>query len=141
MQIYIYIIALLFLAGCSGSRSESSVDLSSLFGKEETEAITPAVEAARKEGIDTYGPLPPDTVFLRASRGQFDVAVAMYHDQGHIPVKMLGFEAGVNATVGLPIIRTSVDHGVAFGKAGEGRANPQSMVDAIKLAIRLAGKR
>src|SRR3990172_3630270 len=112
-----------------------------LFGKEETEAITPAVEAARKEGIDTYGPLPPDTVFLRASRGQFDVAVAMYHDQGHIPVKMLGFEAGVNATVGLPIIRTSVDHGTGFGRAGQGRADESSMVEAIKLAVMMAAAR
>jgi 4-hydroxythreonine-4-phosphate dehydrogenase len=112
-----------------------------LFGREEIEGIAPAIEAARKEGIDAYGPLPPDTVFLRASRGQFDIVVAMYHDQGHIPIKMLGFEAGVNATVGLPIIRTSVDHGTAYGRAGQGRADPTSMIEAIKLAVMMARAR
>jgi 4-hydroxy-L-threonine phosphate dehydrogenase PdxA len=85
-------------------------------------------------GLDVTGPLPPDTVFLRASTGEFDVAIAMYHDQGHIPMKMVGFDRGVNVTLGLPITRTSVDHGTVFGKAGKGTARPQSMIESIKLA-------
>jgi len=106
-----------------------------LFGNEEREQILPAVEAARASGLNVTGPLPPDTVFLRASRGEFDAVIAMYHDQGHIPMKMVGFEEGVNVTLGLPIIRTSVDHGTVFGKAGKGTANPRSMIEAIKLAV------
>ncbi len=113
-----------------------------LFGTEEIEFITPAVEQARAEGIDATGPWPPDTIFFRAaSRKEFDIVVAMYHDQGHIAVKMLGFEAGVNTTAGLSIIRTSVDHGTAFGRAGQWRADAGSMVEAVKLAARLAIER
>jgi len=121
-----------------------------LFGKEEIEEIIPAVESARREGLNVTGPLPADTVFIRAKGGEFDIVVAMYHDQGHIPIKMLGLEwdeakkrwvsvGGVNITVGLPIIRTSVDHGTAYGKAGrrEGTANPQSLIEAIKTAAKL----
>jgi len=105
-----------------------------LFGDEEEKHIIPAIEAAIEMGLNVRGPLPPDTAFLRAYRGEFDLVVAMYHDQGHIPIKMVGFEKGVNVTLGLPIIRTSVDHGTVFGKAGKGTANPISMVEAIKLA-------
>lgn len=113
-----------------------------LFGTEEIEHIAPAVEAARAEGIDATGPWPGDTVFYRASsRDEFDIVVAMYHDQGHIAVKMLGFEAGVNTTAGLPIIRTSVDHGTAFRRAGQWRAHPGSMIEAIKLGAELAVQR
>ncbi|MFC2013010.1 4-hydroxythreonine-4-phosphate dehydrogenase PdxA [Chloroflexota bacterium] len=110
-----------------------------LFGSEEAERIIPAIETAREEGLNVTGPLPPDTVFLRASRGEFDAALAMYHDQGHIPIKMLAFDEGVNVTLGLPIIRTSVDHGTVFGKAGKGTANPRSMIESIKLADRMSG--
>ncbi|MFW6151314.1 MAG: 4-hydroxythreonine-4-phosphate dehydrogenase PdxA [Chloroflexota bacterium] len=105
-----------------------------LFGNEEAEAIVPAVEAARDRGLSVRGPLPPDTVFLRALGKEFDAAIAMYHDQGHIPMKMVGFDQGVNVTLGLPILRTSVDHGTVFGKAGKGTARPQSLIEAIKLA-------
>lgn len=105
-----------------------------LFGSEEQTQILPAIEQARASGLKVTGPLPPDTVFLRTLRGQYDVAIAMYHDQGHIPLKMAGFEEGVNVTLGLPIIRTSVDHGTVFGKAGKGTANPRSLIEAIKLA-------
>jgi len=109
-----------------------------LFGREEREEIGPAVETARTEGIDVLGPFPPDTLFYRASRGEFDFVVAMYHDQGHIPVKLRGFDRGVNVTVGLPIIRTSVDHGTAFDIAGKGTASHRSLLEAIRLAIRMA---
>jgi 4-hydroxythreonine-4-phosphate dehydrogenase len=123
-----------------------------LFGDEEKNEITPAIEEARSKGWNVEGPVPPDTVFTKMKGKQYDAVVAMYHDQGHIAVKLVGFSmkpggkewdkmSGINMTLGLPIIRTSVDHGVAFGKAGEGRANPQSMVDAIKLAIQLAKKK
>lgn len=112
-----------------------------LFGTEEIDSIRPAVEEARSDGVDATGPWPGDTIFYRASRGEFDIVVAMYHDQGHIPVKMLGFEAGVNTTAGLPIIRTSVDHGTAFDIAGRGRANAGSMIEAVKLASQLARER
>jgi len=105
-----------------------------LFGDEEIKYIAPAIEAARREGMTVVGPLPPDSVFLRTSEGQFDAAVAMYHDQGHIALKMLGITQGVNVTLGLPIIRTSVDHGTNFGKAGKGTADPASLILAIKLA-------
>lgn len=121
-----------------------------LFGREDDEEIAPAVAEGRQAGIDVDGPLPADTVFSKMAGGMYDLVVVMYHDQGHIPTKLIGFKyddktgtwgsmAGVNVTVGLPVIRTSVDHGTAFGKAGEGRANPQSMVEAIRLAARLAG--
>ena len=110
-----------------------------LFGYgEEATKIAPGVEAARDSGIDARGPLPADTLFFLAGRGDFDLVVAMYHDQGHGPVKVLGIEAGVNITVGLPVIRTSVDHGTAFDIAGTGRADPASMVEALRQAAELA---
>jgi 4-hydroxythreonine-4-phosphate dehydrogenase len=112
-----------------------------LFGNEEIDQIKPAIDEARQDGVDASGPWPGDTIFYRASRGEFDVVVAMYHDQGHIPVKMLGFEAGVNTTAGLPIVRTSVDHGTAFDIAGQGRASHGSMVESVKLAAQLARER
>jgi len=105
-----------------------------LFGDEELKYITPAIETARCQGMNILGPFPPDSVFLRASEGQFDAAIAMYHDQGHIAIKMLGIARGVNVTLGLPIIRTSVEHGTVFGKAGKGTADPTSLIQAIKLA-------
>ncbi|HEY6003736.1 MAG TPA: 4-hydroxythreonine-4-phosphate dehydrogenase PdxA, partial [Anaeromyxobacter sp.] len=112
-----------------------------LFGRGEEETkIAPGVEAARGRGIAAEGPLPADTVFFRAGRGEFDLVVAMYHDQGHGPVKVLGIEAGVNITVGLPFVRTSVDHGTAFDIAGTGRADERSMVEAIRQAVALAPK-
>ena len=91
----------------------------------------------KKRGINVEGPLPPDTVFLQAMKGRYDIVVAMYHDQGHIPMKLLGFNSAVNITVGLPVIRTSVDHGTAFEIAWQGKADESSMVNAIKLAIRM----
>ena len=109
-----------------------------LFGDEDRDEIAPAVTLAVAEGIDASGPWPADTVFARARAGMFDAVVSMYHDQGHIPVKLLGFSDGVNVTVGLPIIRTSVDHGTAFDIAGKGVADHRSMVEAILLAGRLA---
>lgn len=113
-----------------------------LFGRgEEEEKIVPAVERARHEGIDVLGPLAADTVFFRASEGQFDLVVAMYHDQGHAPVKILGLHAGVNVTVGLPVIRTSVDHGTAFDIAGTGNADERSMLEALRQASVLAPRR
>jgi len=109
-----------------------------LMGREEIEAIGPAVEAARGEGILAHGPIPADSVFFRALRGEFDVVVAMYHDQGHIPIKTHGFERSVTVTLGLPIVRTSVDHGTAFDIARQGVASEESMVEAIRLAAQLA---
>jgi 4-hydroxythreonine-4-phosphate dehydrogenase len=110
-----------------------------LFGRgEEERKVAPGVEAARARGIAAEGPLPADTVFFRAGRGDFDLVVAMYHDQGHGPVKVLGLEAGVNVTVGLPFVRTSVDHGTAFDIAGRGRADERSMVEALRQAVALA---
>lgn len=109
-----------------------------LFGREEIEVIAPAVAAARAEGFDVSGPYAPDTVFMRARMGEFDVVVAQYHDQGLIPVKYLGIEGGVNITVGLPIIRTSVDHGTAFDIAGKGIADWRSLATAFDLARRMA---
>ncbi len=109
-----------------------------LFGSEEQQHIIPAIEEAKALGMEVRGPLPPDTAFLRAFRGEFDLVVAMYHDQGHIPIKMVGFEKGVNVTLGLPIIRTSVDHGTVFGKAGKGTADPTSLIESIKLATTMS---
>jgi 4-hydroxythreonine-4-phosphate dehydrogenase len=109
-----------------------------LLGREEIEAIGPAVEAAQAEGIKAHGPIPADSVFFRAIRGEFDAVVAMYHDQGHIPIKTHGFERSVTVTLGLPIVRTSVDHGTAFDIAWQGVASEESMVEAIRLAARLA---
>lgn len=112
-----------------------------LFGYgEEEEKLVPAIEKAKAEGIEVFGPLPADTVFFRATRGDFDIVVAQYHDQGHGPIKVLGLEAGVNITVGLPIIRTSVDHGTAFDIAGKGIADELSLIEAISQAIELAPK-
>jgi 4-hydroxythreonine-4-phosphate dehydrogenase len=109
-----------------------------LFGHgEEAEKIEPAVAACRAKGWDVEGPLPADTLFFRAQRGDFDLVVAMYHDQGHGPVKVLGLESGVNITIGLPVIRTSVDHGTAFDIAGTGRAEEGSMIQAILQSIQL----
>jgi 4-hydroxythreonine-4-phosphate dehydrogenase len=110
-----------------------------LFGDEEGTTIGPAVNACRSRGVDVSGPFPGDTVFLRARRGEFDVVVACYHDQGLIPVKLVAFGQAVNVTIGLPIVRTSVDHGTAFDIAGKGVADPESMVGAVLLAARLAG--
>jgi 4-hydroxythreonine-4-phosphate dehydrogenase len=110
-----------------------------LFGYgEEEEKIVPALESLRAQGIDARGPLPADTAFFLAGRGDYDLIVAMYHDQGHGPVKVLGIEAGVNLTVGLPVIRTSVDHGTAFDIAGTGKADSRSMVEALRQAAELA---
>lgn len=120
-----------------------------MFGREEIEEITPAIEAAKGEGIIVDGPVPPDTVFSKARGGWYDIVVAMYHDQGHIPLKVVGFVynqaeqkwdavAGVNITLGLPIIRASVDHGTAFGQAGKGVANELSLINAMDYAIRMS---
>jgi 4-hydroxythreonine-4-phosphate dehydrogenase len=109
------------------------------YGEEETK-IAPAIAVCRERGWNVDGPLPADTVFYRAQRGDFDLVVAMYHDQGHGPVKALGLESGVNITIGLPVIRTSVDHGTAFDIAGMGKADERSMLEALRLAIELAPK-
>ena len=119
-----------------------------LFGDEEKTQILPAIEDARRAGLDVYGPLPADTLFSRARGGEFEIVVAMYHDQGHVPVKTLGFNydeksgtwtglSGVNVTVGLPFLRVSVDHGTAFDRAWKGIANPESMLEALDVAIRM----
>jgi 4-hydroxythreonine-4-phosphate dehydrogenase len=116
-----------------------------LFGDQEERAVIPAVKDALAEGLDVSGPIPPDTVFVKALGGQADIVVAMYHDQGHIPLKLLGFRmdgatglfsqmSGVNATIGLPIIRTSVDHGTAYDRAGKNISNEQSLVEAVDMA-------
>ncbi len=121
----------------------------SLFGEEDTKEIAPAIEEAVLQGMMVEGPIAPDTVFAKAVGGQYDAVVVMYHDQGHIPMKTLGFKldnktgkwnavSGVNVTLGLPIIRTSVDHGTAFGKAGKGTANSESMEEAIEMAIQMS---
>ena len=110
-----------------------------LFGTEDAERIAPAVAAAVEEGIDATGPHPPDTVMMRARTGAFDIVVVQYHDQGHIPIKLMGFDTGVNVTVGLPFFRTSVDHGTAYDIAGTGEADPASLRAAIDLARTLAG--
>ncbi len=113
-----------------------------LFGHGEEESkIEPAVRACQARGWDVQGPLPADTLFFRAGRGDFDIVVAMYHDQGHGPVKVLGIDAGVNITVGLPVIRTSVDHGTAFDIAGTGKADERSLLAALSKAIELAPKK
>jgi 4-phospho-D-threonate 3-dehydrogenase / 4-phospho-D-erythronate 3-dehydrogenase len=109
-----------------------------LFGDEEIQEIRPAVEEAKKEGIHVEGPLAPDTLFyLAVQKKKYDAIVCMYHDQGHIPLKLLDFEGGVNVALGLPIIRTSVDHGTAFDIAGKGIASTRSLLRAIELALRL----
>jgi 4-hydroxythreonine-4-phosphate dehydrogenase len=111
-----------------------------MFGDEETGVIAPAIAQARAEGLEVSGPWAPDTVFMRARRGEFDVVVAQYHDQGLIPVKYLGVEQGVNITLGLPFVRTSVDHGVAFDIAGKGLADPSSLRAAIRQAIAMSAQ-
>lgn len=123
-----------------------------LFGNEEEKEIIPAIKEARKLGYDVEGPVPADTVFSKARGGWYDIVVTMYHDQGHIPMKLSGFVynkekekwnsvSGVNSTLGLPIIRTSVDHGTAFGKAGKGTATAESLLDAIDVAVKFAKNR
>jgi 4-hydroxythreonine-4-phosphate dehydrogenase len=123
----------LAMAGLNPHAGEEGV-----LGAEETQVIRPAVEAARARGVDIAGPFPGDTIFLRTSRGDFDAVIACFHDQGLIPVKLLAFGRAVNVTLGLPIIRTSVDHGTAFDIAGQGVADPSSMIEAVHLAARLA---
>ena len=112
-----------------------------LMGDEEQRVITPVVRDCQRLGIDVSGPISGDTVFQRAAEGEFDAVIACYHDQGLIPVKLLAFGKAVNVTLGLPIIRTSVDHGTAFDIAGEGRADPSSMIAAVHLAAQLATER
>ena len=107
------------------------------FGTEETEIIAPAIKAARQEGIDAEGPLSADTLFHFARQGAYDGVVAMYHDQGLIPLKMLHFDDAVNITLGLPIIRTSVDHGTAYNLAGTGKASEKSLLAAIRMAAEM----
>lgn len=114
---------------------------SGLFGDEERRLIEPAIEVARNAGIDASGPFPGDTIFIAAAAGRYDFVVAMYHDQGLIPVKLLGWDKAVNVTVGLSIVRTSPDHGTAFDIAGHGKASESSMVAAIELAVMLANRR
>jgi 4-hydroxythreonine-4-phosphate dehydrogenase len=112
-----------------------------LMGEEDDRVLAPAVARAAAQGCLVEGPVPGDTVFLRAVRGEFDAVVACYHDQGLIPVKLLAFGTSVNVTLGLPIIRTSVDHGTAFDIAGQDRADPSSLIEAVLLAARLARTR
>ena len=110
-----------------------------LFGDEDERIIAPAVRAAQEKGMDCRGPFAGDTIFLQASRGAFDLVVAMYHDQGHIPMKLIDFEGTVNISLGIPIVRTSVDHGTAFDIAGTNQADSRSMEQAMRLAARMAG--
>jgi 4-hydroxythreonine-4-phosphate dehydrogenase len=124
----------LAVAGLNPHAGEEGV-----LGDEEGRVLAPAIAAAHRDGIDVSGPLPGDTVFARAARGQFDCVIACYHDQGLIPIKMVAFGSAVNVTLGLPIVRTSVDHGTAYDIAGRGVADPSSMIAAVLLAARLAG--
>ena len=110
------------------------------FGTEELDEILPAIRICQEEGIDCSGPYPPDTVFRRMMNGEFDLVVSMYHDQGHTPLKLVAMDEGVNVTLGIPIIRTSVDHGTAYDIAGKGLAREHSLCAALELAVRLAGK-
>jgi 4-hydroxythreonine-4-phosphate dehydrogenase len=112
-----------------------------VIGTEDDDVLRPAIEACRRRGVDVQGPFPADTIFLRAMKGEFDAVIACYHDQGLIPIKMVAFGRAVNVTIGLPIVRTSVDHGTAFDIAGRGVADPGSLIEAIRLAARLAQKR
>jgi 4-hydroxythreonine-4-phosphate dehydrogenase len=125
----------LAIAGLNPHAGEGGV-----IGREDEAVLAPVVQAARARGIDITGPLPADTVFVRAARGEFDCVLACYHDQGLIPIKLLAFGHAVNVTIGLPIVRTSVDHGTAFDIAGKGMADAGSMIEAVKLAARLAGQ-
>jgi 4-hydroxythreonine-4-phosphate dehydrogenase len=126
----------LALAGLNPHAGEHGV-----IGREDDDVLAPAVAACRARGIAIDGPLPADTVFVRAVRGEYDAVVACYHDQGLIPIKLVAFGKAVNVTLGLPIVRTSVDHGTAFDIAGKGIADPSSLVEAIKLAVRLCAER
>ncbi len=128
--------ASLAVAGLNPHAGEHGV-----IGREDDDVLRPAIEASRARGLTVDGPFPADTIFLRAMRGEFDAVIACYHDQGLIPVKMAAFGRAVNVTLGLPIIRTSVDHGTAFDIAGQGRADPSSLVEAVTLAATLAGNR
>jgi 4-hydroxythreonine-4-phosphate dehydrogenase len=121
------------LAGLNPHAGEHGV-----IGAEEEQVLIPAVNRSQKAGVDISGPWPGDTIFTRAVGGEFDVVIACYHDQGLIPVKLIAFGQAVNVTLGLPIIRTSVDHGTAFDIAGRGKANPESMIQAVLLAARLS---
>jgi 4-hydroxythreonine-4-phosphate dehydrogenase len=112
-----------------------------LLGTEDRDVMAPAIAAARSAGIDVSGPWPADTIFVRATRGEFDAVIAAYHDQGLVPVKLMAFGEAVNVTLGLPIVRTSVDHGTAFDIAGKGVADPGSLIEAVRLAARLAVSR
>lgn len=112
-----------------------------MFGHEDMDEIAPAIAKANAEGLEASGPWPGDTVFMRARRGEFDIVVAQYHDQGLIPVKYLGIEQGVNVTIGLPFVRTSVDHGTAFDIAGTGKADAQSLIYAFDQAQKLVAAR
>ena len=114
---------------------------SGLFGNEEKTMIIPAIEQAKNKGFNVVGPLPADTLFVKAAAGQFDAVVSMYHDQGLIPLKLLHFSDAVNATLGLPIVRTSVDHGTAYDIAGKGIAEPSSLKAAIRMAVMIAENR
>lgn len=136
--------------GVAGLNPHCSED--GLFGTEEANEIIPAIQEAQKLGIHVDGPVPPDTVFVKCKAGIYDIVVAMYHDQGHIPLKLNAFQwdeiegkyssvKGINTTIGLPIIRVSVDHGTAFGKAGEGRANEDSMIEAIEVGLTMVENR
>ena len=124
------------MAGLNPHAGEGGV-----LGDEERRVIEPAVAALQARGIDVSGPIPGDTVFVRATRGEFDCVIACYHDQGLIPVKLAAFGRAVNVTLGLPIVRTSVDHGTAFDIAGRDVADPSSMIEAVLLAARLASRR
>jgi 4-hydroxythreonine-4-phosphate dehydrogenase len=126
----------LAVAGLNPHASEGG-----LFGDEEEKFIAPAIAQARALGLDAHGPFPGDTIFFRTLQGEFDAAVAMYHDQGHVAVKMLGIWLGVNVTLGLPIIRTSVEHGTDFANAGTGRSDPRSLIEAMKMAAAMATHR
>ena len=126
----------LALAGLNPHAGEGGV-----IGEEDDRVLAPAVQRARDLGIAITGPIPGDTVFVRASRGEFDCVIACYHDQGLIPVKLLAFGSAVNVTIGLPIIRTSVDHGTAFDIAGKGVADAGSMIAAVRLAAQMADAR
>lgn len=112
-----------------------------LFGLEDSERIIPAIEAAQAKGVRVDGPHAPDTIFVRALRGEYDMVVAMYHDQGHIAMKLIDFENTVNVTLGIPIIRTSVDHGTAFDIAGKNKADPQNMIAALQMGVAMANSR
>ena len=124
------------IAGLNPHASEGG-----LFGNEEALEVVPAIADARADGLNVSDPMPPDTIFLRAVKGEYDIVVAMYHDQGHIPMKLLAFDSGVNVSMGLPIIRTSVDHGTAFDIAGSGKARADSMLAAIEVAVQMVHAR